>query len=203
MWKELREIREKIGPFNNNKEKVATNPFKEGHLILIHQQPMEKTHKMSPKRWGAYKYRIHSKYSMRTKRARRPPMYEIVKSSVDRWTMVMSSLSPIRGAWDMPRFSVRSDGREGWWPVALSTSWRKGTNGHSRARPRRARLIYIYIWGVPAWGGQGSTEVAQILAKQFWLPKPLYRWQRRKLAYVRKQYGHRSGEAGVVCESQP
>ena len=146
MWKELREIREKIGPFNNNKEKVATNPFKEGHLILIHQQPMEKTHKMSPKRWGAYKYRIHSKYSMRTKRARRPPMYEIVKSSVDRWTMVMSSLSPIRGAWDMPRFSVRSDGREGWWPVALSTSWRKGTNGHSRARPRRARLIYIYIY---------------------------------------------------------
>ena len=55
MGKELREIREKVGPFNRSKEKVAINPFKEGDLILIHQQPMERTHKLSPKWRGPYK----------------------------------------------------------------------------------------------------------------------------------------------------
>ena len=49
MGKELREIREKVRPFNKNKDKVSINPFKEGDLILIHQQPMERTHKLSPK----------------------------------------------------------------------------------------------------------------------------------------------------------
>ena len=49
MGKELREIWEKVGPFNKNQENVATNPFREGDLILIHQQPMERTHKLSPK----------------------------------------------------------------------------------------------------------------------------------------------------------
>ena len=49
MGKELREIREKVRPFNQDKEKVAVNPFKEGDLVLIHQQPMERTHKLSPK----------------------------------------------------------------------------------------------------------------------------------------------------------
>ena len=53
--RELREIREKVRPFNKNKEKVATNPFKEGDLILIHQQPMERMHKLSPKWQGPFK----------------------------------------------------------------------------------------------------------------------------------------------------
>ena len=52
---ELRGIREKVGPFNKNKKKVATNPFKEGDIILIHQQPMERTHKLSLKWRGPYK----------------------------------------------------------------------------------------------------------------------------------------------------
>ena len=43
--------------------------------------------------------------------------------------------------------------------------------------------------------------LAQFLAKQLRLPQPLYRWQLRKLAYVRKRCGHRSGEAGLVCNS--
>ena len=55
MGRELREIREKVRPFNNNKDKVATNPFKEGDLILIHQQPMERTHKLPPKWCGPFK----------------------------------------------------------------------------------------------------------------------------------------------------
>ena len=55
MGKELRKIREKVRPFNQNKEKVAINPFKEGNLILIHQQPMERTHKLSPKWRGPFK----------------------------------------------------------------------------------------------------------------------------------------------------
>ena len=62
--------------------------------------------------------------------------------------------------------------------------------------------VKIYIWGVPVRGGQGSTEVAQFLAKQLRLPKPLYRWQKRKLVYLKKQCGHRSGEEWVVCKPQ-
>ena len=90
MGKELREIREKVQPFNQNKEKVAINPFKEGDLILIHQQPMERTHKLSPKWRGPFKVnkiRILSKYSMKMKEERRSPMYVIAKSSMDRRTM--------------------------------------------------------------------------------------------------------------------
>ena len=47
MGRELRGIRDKVQPFNKSKEKVAVNPFKEGDSILIHQQPMERTHKLS------------------------------------------------------------------------------------------------------------------------------------------------------------
>ena len=50
LGRESREIWEKVGPFNRNKEKVVKNPFKEGDLVLVHQQPMERTHKLSP-RW--------------------------------------------------------------------------------------------------------------------------------------------------------
>ena len=55
MGKELKEIREKVRPFNQNKEKVAINPFNQGDLILIHQQPMERTHKLFPKWRGPFK----------------------------------------------------------------------------------------------------------------------------------------------------
>ena len=57
MGRELREIRDKVLPFNKNKEKVTVNPFKEGDLILIHQQPMERTHKLSPKWQGPFRIR--------------------------------------------------------------------------------------------------------------------------------------------------
>ena len=53
--KELKEIREKVQPFNQNKKKVAINPFKEGDLILIHQQPRGRTHKLSPRWRGPFK----------------------------------------------------------------------------------------------------------------------------------------------------
>ena len=55
MGRELREIRDKVRPFNKNKEKVAVNPFKEGNLILTHQQPMERARKLSPKWRGPFK----------------------------------------------------------------------------------------------------------------------------------------------------
>ena len=63
------------------------------------------------------------------------------------------------------------------------------------------RSAWLYIQGVPARGGRGSTDVAQFLAKQLWLPKPLYRWQKRKGTYLLKQCGHRSKEEGAVCET--
>ena len=37
-------------PFNQAAKRPLANPFKEGDLILIYQQQMEKTHKLSP-RW--------------------------------------------------------------------------------------------------------------------------------------------------------
>ena len=44
-------------------------------------------------------------------------------------------------------------------------------------------------------------EVAQFLAKQLRLPKPLYLWQKRKGTYLLKRCGHRSKEKGAVCET--
>ena len=54
LGRELREVPEKVAPFSRNKEKVAKNPFKEGEFILVHQQPMERTHKLSPRWRGPY-----------------------------------------------------------------------------------------------------------------------------------------------------
>ena len=54
LGREFREIREKVGPFNRSKEKVDKNPFKEGDLALVNQQPMERTHKLSPRWRGPY-----------------------------------------------------------------------------------------------------------------------------------------------------
>ena len=68
---------------------------------------------------------------------------------------------------------------------------------------RKGNPAELYIRGVPARGGRGSTEVAQFLAKQLQLPNPLHRWQKWKVAYLMKQCGHRSGEEGAVCEAQP
>ena len=53
--KELRGIREKVCSFNKNREKIATIPFREGDFILVHQQPMERMHNLSPKWRGPYK----------------------------------------------------------------------------------------------------------------------------------------------------
>ena len=53
-------------------------------------------------------------------------------------------------------------------------------------REREENSANIHIRGVPGRRGQGSTEIAEFLAKQLQLPKLFYRWQRRKLAYLRK-----------------
>ena len=50
LGKELREIRKRVPPFNLAAKRPPANPFKERDLILIYQQQMEKTHKLSP-RW--------------------------------------------------------------------------------------------------------------------------------------------------------
>ena len=69
-----------------------------------------------------------------------------------------------------------------------------------REREVNAGDIYIRGVGVPGRGHSGSTEVADFLAKELKLPKPLYRWKKRKLAYVQKRCGHRPREEGVNCE---
>ena len=86
MGKELRGIWEKVGPFKKNKKKVATNPFKERDLTLIHQQPMERTHKLSPKWRGPYKVtKVQNPFQVQYKDGeKRQSIYEIAKSSVDR-----------------------------------------------------------------------------------------------------------------------
>ena len=50
LGKELREIGKRVASFNRASKRPLANPFKEGVLILIQQQQMEKTHKLSP-RW--------------------------------------------------------------------------------------------------------------------------------------------------------
>ena len=53
--KELREVRRRDMPFNQATHQPAANPFQERDLILIYQQQMEKTHKLSPRRQGPIK----------------------------------------------------------------------------------------------------------------------------------------------------
>ena len=50
LGKELREIRKQVAPFNRAAKRPPANPFEGGDLILIYQQQMEKTHRLSP-RW--------------------------------------------------------------------------------------------------------------------------------------------------------
>ena len=49
LQRQLRDIRSSVAPFNQQKEKKKENPFKDGELVLIFQQPMERDHKLSPK----------------------------------------------------------------------------------------------------------------------------------------------------------
>ena len=101
MGKELRGIREKVGPFNKNREKVATNPFREGDLILIHQQPMERTHKLSPKWQGPYKVtKVPNPFQVQyqDEEKEKTTHVQIAKSSVGRRTMATSGMPLMRGA---------------------------------------------------------------------------------------------------------
>ena len=43
LQKRLREIRRTVAPFNKQQEKAKENPFKVGELVLIFQQPMERS----------------------------------------------------------------------------------------------------------------------------------------------------------------
>ena len=67
-------------------------------------------------------------------------------------------------------------------------------------RKREVNAGDIYIRGVPGRNHSGSTEVADFLAKELRLPKPLYKWKNRKLVYAQKRCGHRPREEGVDCE---
>ena len=55
LGKELREVRRRVTPFNQATRQPAANPFQEGDLTLIYQQPMEKTHKQSPRWRGPFR----------------------------------------------------------------------------------------------------------------------------------------------------
>ena len=55
LGKELREVRRRVTPFNQATSQTAANLFQEGYLILIYQQQMEKTHKLSPRWRGPFK----------------------------------------------------------------------------------------------------------------------------------------------------
>ena len=50
LGKELRQVRRRVTPFNQATHHPSSNPFQEGDFILIYQQQMEKTYKLSP-RW--------------------------------------------------------------------------------------------------------------------------------------------------------
>ena len=47
LGKQLLEVRRRVTPFNQATRPLTTNPF-QVDLILIYQQQMEKTHKLSP-----------------------------------------------------------------------------------------------------------------------------------------------------------
>ena len=48
LGRELRGVRKRVAPFNQAASLPLANPFQEEYLILIYQQQMEKTHKLSP-----------------------------------------------------------------------------------------------------------------------------------------------------------
>ena len=61
---------------------------------------------------------------------------------------------------------------------------------------------YIHPGNACARGGLGSTEVVRFHSVQLRLSDPLHRWQKRKISYLLKRYGHRSEEEGAVCKAR-
>ena len=55
LGKELREVRRRVTPFNQATHQPAANSFQLGDLVLIYQQQMEKTHRLSPRWRGPFK----------------------------------------------------------------------------------------------------------------------------------------------------
>ena len=49
LGKELRQVRRRVTHFNQAARQPEANPLKEGNLILIYQQQMGKTQKLSPR----------------------------------------------------------------------------------------------------------------------------------------------------------
>ena len=67
-------------------------------------------------------------------------------------------------------------------------------------REREVNAGDIYIRGGPGRNDSECVEVADFLAKEHRLPKPLYKWKKWKLVYLQKRCGHSPREEGVDCE---
>ena len=192
MGKELREIQKKVNPFNKNKEKVAINPFKEGDLILIHQQPMERMHKLSPKWWDPYKVtKVPNPFQVQYEDEEREKLTHVRNCKKFCGQVNDGNEQPITNKGCLRHAKVQCQVRQQRRMschiidiLAEGSKWTFQNPAHfcKWLREREENSANINIRGVPAQRGQGNTEVAEFLAKRLRLPKPLYRWQRRKLA---------------------
>ena len=196
MGRELKEILGKVQPFNKSKEKVAVNLFKEGDSIHKRQPPMERTHKLSPKWRGPFKvtkiphpFQVHYADEGREKvthvrncKRFREPANSGNPSSIVATECQLSDPGQcrVRRQRKMSRHIIDV--------LAKGFKWTFHDPDHfpKWLREREVNAGDIYIRGVPGWNHSGSTEVADFLAKELRLPKPLYKWKKRKSVYVQK-----------------
>ena len=213
LGRELWEVWEKVAPFNRNKQKVAKNPFKEGEFILVHQQPMERMHKLSPRWRGPYEVtkvinpfqlQYQDEGKQKITHVRNCKKFRCLVNGGNEWVpgmgeglMCVRSQCQVRRQREMTCYVVEV--------LDAGSKWTLNNASHfcKWLWERKGNPADLYVLGVPARGGRGSREVAQCLSKQLWLPNPLHQWQKRKVEYLLNCCGHCSEKEGAVCEAQP
>ena len=219
LGKELREIRKRMAPFNQAAKRPLANPFKEGDLILIYQQQMEKTHKLPPRWRGPFSI------------VKIPNSFQVIYLDEGRKKIMHAS--------NCKKFQEKivTVGKEAPPPgdaipkQKKSVNWIKGHNAPSHC-PRMTVCCFevcfrdvtrsfvgpdlfllwlqdqedasnddVYLRGVPARGEVGSQEVTTFFRKLLRLAPTLVHWQQRTLRYLRNRCRRRFCEEGAVCQA--
>ena len=216
--KELCEVRKQVAPFNQAASQLLANPFRGGDLILIYQQQMEKTHKLSPRWRGQFKI------------IKTPNSFQVVyddqekekithvsncKKFQERLVGVGDEAPPPGDAIPKQKKPVNQMNSQN-----VPSSGNKMTLCHFEVRVRGMTHAFdgpsrfllwlqgeedtsanICVQGVRARGEAGSQEVTDFFFKDLRMAPLPGRWQRRTLRYLRNRCGHRFLENGVDCKA--
>ena len=205
-----------MAPFNHAAKRPMANPLKEGDLILIYQQQMEKTHKLSPRWRGPFSIvkipnsfqgiyldkgrekvahiRHCKKFQEKIVPAKieAPPTADVIHEQKRRISQMKDHKPPsCCSRMILCRFEVHF-----------------GVEIYSFDDPGRFLLWLhdrddvskedVYMRGVLARGEEGSPEVTTLFRKELRMATTLAHWQRRTLWYLHNRCGHQFCEEGAV-----